>query len=315
MVIYADVVVLLNLLIDASTLRITAWSRKMRPKPWRIWCSALIGAAYAAMMFVPALSSLFLFWVKAAFSAVMILIAFGFGGWRRFLGNMGAFYLVNFAAAGAIIGMHFMLAGYGDVMNGIFRARSGGAGFPLQIGLLFVLLVYFGFARFYLRVVGGVRKAEELAQHTASVQVWIGDATASCEGLIDTGNRLYEPLTRTPVLIMELDLWRDALGERWHALMSRWVRDGSTDFLEHEDFPWLQRMRIVPYKGIQQGTPFLLAWKPDRVVITYRGHAYSADKALVGLRADALSSDGAFRAIIHPDLVRGEADTPESRAV
>ncbi len=100
-----------NLLIDGAVLMTTAWTRRVRAAWWRIGAAALIGASYVAMMFLPETKFLFFtFAVKCIFSIVMIMTAFGFGSLQHFLRNMGAFYVVNFAAAGGIFGAHYFFS-------------------------------------------------------------------------------------------------------------------------------------------------------------------------------------------------------------
>src|SRR5690606_14483025 len=98
MVVYLDLIFALNLLIDATTLHVTAWSRKLSAKRWRIWAAAVIGASYVMMMFFPALSVFFTFIIKVLFSLAMIFTAFGYESLQHFVRNIGVFYFVNFVA-------------------------------------------------------------------------------------------------------------------------------------------------------------------------------------------------------------------------
>ncbi|WMT42444.1 sigma-E processing peptidase SpoIIGA [Paenibacillus sp. D2_2] len=100
LVVYIDLIFLLNLLIDASLLLVTAWMRKQKFVFWRLLASAAFGAAYVVMMFLPELSFLYTFLVKFLFSVVMLWIAFGFKSLQSYLRNLGAFYVINFVAAG-----------------------------------------------------------------------------------------------------------------------------------------------------------------------------------------------------------------------
>lgn len=58
-----------------------------------------------------------------------------------------------------------------------------------------------------------------------------------------------------------------------------------------------------PIQGVNRGTQFMLALKPDKVVIAYDGKQVEATKVLIGLDGGKLSSEGAYQAIIHPALV------------
>ena len=96
-----------------------------------------------------------------------------------------------------------------------------------------------------------------------------------CTGLIDTGNQLYEPLTRTPVMVMEACVWEDVLPASWihHIRKRRWIKLFA-DMTDDEPFIWQDRLRLVPYRGVNSGAQFMLAIKPDLVIIVRDGEQY-----------------------------------------
>ncbi|WP_166243845.1 sigma-E processing peptidase SpoIIGA [Paenibacillus turpanensis] len=302
MIVYLDLLFFTNLFIDAVTLKTTAWVVKKRVKAWRLLLGAAIGASYVVMMFFPSLSAAFTFLVKCLFSAVMIMTVFGFQSLQNFLRQIGAFYVVNFAAAAAIIALHFLLQTPQEIRSGMWFAQSGGVTHGIQVSMWFVLLVFAPGIFLFKQVFKGSERRQRQSGYLATVQVWIGDAQAECRGIIDTGNKLYDPLTRTPVMVMEASLWEERLPP---SFMDR-IRDHAVDRIvsdkEMESFAWQDRLRLVPYRGVGAGTKFMLALKPDRVVIDREGTVTESRKVLIGLDGGTLSSDGDYRAIIHPEL-------------
>ncbi|MBU5440528.1 sigma-E processing peptidase SpoIIGA [Paenibacillus sp. MSJ-34] len=304
MVVYIDLIFLTNLLIDGTVLWTTAWMRKIRPKFWRIAAAACIGASYVVMMFVPALSFMFTFLIKFVFSLVMLWTAFGFGSLQNYLRNLGAFYIVNFAAAGGIFGVHYLLQSSGEIFNGIWYSYSGGLSFELKVGFLFTAVGFAAMILFYKTVIRSRDHRENITRFTAEVEVSIEGETARCTGLIDTGNQLTDPLTRTPVMIMEAATWGTALPERWASGLKEMQADQFLLKLDEEACKWSDRLRLVPYRGVNRGTQFMLAVKPDKVSITYEGTTEECTKVLIGLDGGKLSSDGTYQAIIHPALLQ-----------
>lgn len=304
MVVYLDLIFLLNLLIDGATLQTTAWARSIKASPWRILAAAAIGASYVIMMFVPELSFMFTFIIKCLFSIIMVYTAFGFGSMQHFLRNFGVFYLVNFAAAGGIFAIHYFLQSSHEVMNGMLFTQSGGLKFELQIGGLFTILLFPVLILFYRKIMNERKRREILTRYFADTKVYIDEHCASCTGLIDTGNQLYDPLTRTPVMVMEASYWKDVLPEGW----IRRIQEGETDQLLKaigtDDFIYQDRLRFIPYKGINRGSQFMLALKPDKVVITHNDCITETKNVFIGLNANKLCSDGSYQAIIHPTLTK-----------
>jgi stage II sporulation protein GA (sporulation sigma-E factor processing peptidase) len=308
MIVYLDLIFLTNFLIDGALLFTTAWTRKIRFAWWRLLLAAGIGAAYVVFMFIPEMSFLFTFFVKFGFALVMLAVAFGFSSLQSFLRNLGTFYLINFVAAGGILGIHYFLESSSEVLNGIAISQTGGLRHELTVGFAFIAILFIPVLWFYRNMFLSARQREELTSFLAEVHIFIDQVEASCTGLIDTGNQLYDPLTRTPVMIMEASQWQKHIPETW---MKR-IRESEVDQIVsaigleegEEPFVWQDRLRLVPYRGVNKGTQFMLAIKPDRVVIIYNEKTIESLKVLVGLDGGRLSSDNSYQAIIHPVLMQ-----------
>lgn len=303
MIVYLDLVFLTNLFIDAALLRMTAWSRRLTFRWWRLVLASAVGALYVVMLFVPSPSFLFTTLIKLLFSVVMLLTAFGYVHMQHFLRNLGVFYLISFCAAGCMFGLHYLWLSSSELFSGIWFSRTGAMTFHFQTGILYVSLSLIGALWFYRSVQQSRRRQEAKQQFMAEAEILIDDARIRCMGLIDTGNRLFDPLTRTPVMVTELALWEEYLPEAFIQRAKRMRAEEIVQDLDGLAMVWRDRWRLVPYKGIHHGTSFMLALKPDRVIVHAGGQEYEVSKVLIGLKPDRLSSEAAYRAIIHPELV------------
>jgi len=302
LVVYIDLIFAANLLIDGILLWLTAWMLKLRTSWWRMSLSSLVGALYVVMMFVPDLSFLYTFMIKFGLSVLMLWIAFGFVSLQSYLRTMGAFYMINFAAAGGILGIHYLLQSSGEIWNGIMFTAAGGYAYRIKIGFWFILVSLPLVLVCYKIVQSSRMKREKLDTYIGEVQVEVGGVIVVCSGLLDTGNRLYDPLTRIPVMVMEAALWEGHLPASWKG---RLTQDGADRLLLETDgqsFAWQDRMRLVPYRGVNRGSSFMLALKPDLVTITLGEDTFHSRRVLIGLDGGTLSGDRAYQAIIHPDL-------------
>lgn len=266
----------------------------------------MVGALYVVMMFLPELSFMYTFIIKFALSLLMLWIAFGFGSLQNYIRNMGAFYIINFAAAGGIIGIHYLLQNTGEIFNGIWFTASGGLSFELKIGFWFTFIMCFAVLLWFKFVYSTRRKLENRQEYMGEVIVTIGGYNVSCTGLLDTGNQLADPLTRTPVMVMEAALWKEKLLASWLERLSGGEPDKLLLEMNDADFEWRDRLRLVPYRGVNRGSAFMLAIKPDAVEIRIGNQTSRAVKVLIGLDGGDLSGDRSYQAIIHPDLVQEE---------
>lgn len=318
MVVYVDMVFLTNLAIDGTVLLTTAKVRRLRPKRRRIALSAGLGAAYAAGMFVADIPLLYSFPAKVLVSLLMVLCAFGYGGPLRLARLFGTFYLVSFATLGGVLGLTYLLRQTGTPWGGMTVTADGGLllDWHMQTGLF---AICFALSVWLFR--GATASSERTGRLNAlivDVAVTIEGERRECRGLVDTGNRLYDPLTRIPVMMMEASLWRERLPPGWADRLRDEPADrliAELDGAAGEGYAWGDRLRLVPYRGVGGRTGLLLAIKPDTVVVR-QGDAPPREfkRVLIGMNGGALSPDGSYHAIVHPDLgLSFDAETAPSQ--
>jgi stage II sporulation protein GA (sporulation sigma-E factor processing peptidase) len=305
-IVYVDLIFFMNFIIDGALLLATGWTRKIKMKGWRIAAGAGIGASYVILMLFPEMSFLFTLFIKFLFSLMMLWVSYGYGQLQRFLRTLGAFYLINFVAAGGILGIHYMLLSSNDVMNGIWYTHTGGLSFELKLSLGFVLLAITLVIWFYVRVTRGGQRQKEVSQWITDVTIHLDTFEYSCKGLIDTGNRLYDPLTKMPVMVVEVDYWKNYLPESWIKRIHKAEVEEIIADLDNVSFDGRERIRLIPFRGINKGGQFMLAIKPDHVLVRFNEQWITSGKVLVGFDGGRLSSDGAYQAILHPALIEIE---------
>lgn len=306
MIVYVDLLFFMNFVIDAALLLATGWTRKIKMKGWRIAAGAGIGALYVIMMLFPETSVLFTLLFKFLCSVVMILITFGFGRLHQFLRTIGAFYLVNFVAAGGILGIHYLLLSSGDVMNGLWYTHTGGLSFQLKLSMGFILVSLILVIWFYSRVTNSTKRQMQVDTWITELKISLDGVEVTCKGLIDTGNRLYDPLTNIPVLVAEVDLLHGYLPEDWVKRIQNSEVEEIVMNMDKTSFVGQERIRLVPFRGINKGGQFMLAIKPDHVMILYKDQWITTRKVLIGIDGGKLSSDGTYQAILHPELIELE---------
>ena len=303
MVVYLDLIFLTNLCFDTAIVMMTAKLRGLKLSRKRTALAVLLGASYVLLMFQPAFALLYTVVAKLIFSLFVVYVAFGFGSLQMYIRTVGVFYLVHFAAAGAVFAVHFFLLSSGDVMNRLLLQPSGSIAFAIDSGLWLSVPVFFLALLFLRSVFVSKGREDALAAQLASVQVTIGDVVVSCNGMIDTGNRLYDPISRAPVLVMELALWQQYLPRGWMP----YIKGNEVDRLfadeAYESFQWGDRLRLIPYRGVNASSRFMLAIKPDNVIINSGDDTVETSKVLVAIDGGTLAAGGAYQAIIHPVLI------------
>ncbi len=314
MFVYVDLVFLTNLAVDGTVLLATAKTRRLRPAKWRLLSAAFLGAAYAAAMFWADVPYMYSFGAKLLVSGLMVLIAFGYGGPLAFARVFGVFYTVNFVTLGGVVGIGTLLNAAGSPWSGMAVTPDGGLvlDWRMQLGLF---AAAFGLSLWLFRGTSeGKRKQADTDALLWEAEIRIDGETWMVPALLDTGNRLYDPISRMPVMVVEAALWKRHLPEGWTDRLQGESADvlvSELDETVRDRFRLLNRLRLVPYRGVNGNSKIMLAFKPDAVTLSQEGRPQlTIHRLLIGLDGGVLSSDGVYRAILHPEMLTDGIETP-----
>lgn len=301
MYLYLDLIWLLNFFIDYLLLWMTAMYRKLPFKKWRLTVAAFIGSSYVLFLFIPPLQSMYTFFIKIVLSIVIVLVAFGFRTIQQFMKTFFAFYFVSFVIGGGLLAVHYLMRSQHELMQGMVVTQSSGYGDP--VSWLFVLIGFplmLWFSRTKWRQIELTKSKDNII---VELTIELNNESLKCTGLIDTGNQLYAPFSKTPVTMIEYDVLQKALppSVKRAIVNDQLTMDISSIDIEDE---WLSRINVVPYRGVGQQMELMTTIKPDCVIVIHDGKTYRCTKVLLGINKQPLAHDGTFQAIVHPDLVQ-----------
>jgi stage II sporulation protein GA (sporulation sigma-E factor processing peptidase) len=198
-----------------------------------------------------------------------------------------------------MIALHYVVTGDSQVAGGVFFTPSS-QGWGLPVSWMVIVIGFplvWAYTRFSLRT---LQERQLLHPFLVSVKILFLDQVILCTGLIDTGNQLHDPITRTPVMMIELEQLQAGLPKeiREMIVQKEWEKNWTMLSLE-----WVSRMRLIPYRVAGKDGGMMIAMKPDHVEIYQKGKWHNVGKILIAIDAGRLSSDGTYQAIIHPSCV------------
>ncbi|AMQ20077.1 sigma-E processing peptidase SpoIIGA [Geobacillus sp. JS12] len=296
MVVYLDVIWLLNVCFDALLLWLTALMLKRPIVWWRLLAGALIGSLLVVLLFTPFSAIAQHPLIKAAVSVLIVWAAFGFKRPRYLLENMLAFYFATFAVGGGMLAVHYFFAHQLSVRQGMLLMHHPGAGDP--VSWLFVVIGFPVLWLFSRRRVEAIREKKLRFEHIIEVKIVWDGRPLMLRGLIDSGNQLVDPLTKTPVMVVEQEKAKAVLPEELLGCLSAHM------MLASPPERWVHRLRLIPYRAVGSGPQIMAAVKPDRIMLRYENEWLEVAQGLVALSADPLSTDGEYDCIVHPKMVQ-----------
>ncbi|MGD6897449.1 sigma-E processing peptidase SpoIIGA [Bacillus infantis] len=311
MAIYLDIIWLLNFLFDSLLLYLTAIFLKRDVSIWRILAGGAAGSMIVLLAVTPVQSISGHPLSKLLFSIVMVVLAFGYKRAGYFIKGLFTFYMATFLIGGTLIGAHYFVKFDFELSSAVLLGSVKGFGDPISW-----MFVIFGFpaAWHFSRKHGeNMEMANIQYDQLAEVCISINEIDLNFKGLVDTGNQLYDPISRTPVMIASLK----GMAEKLPEVLLAVSQDPEPFLMGEARIPpeWENRMRILPCKVVGQEHQLIIAMKPDRIIIQRGEEKILAGKALISFTMQQLSSDDAFDCIIHPKMMTGAGKAESAEKV
>lgn len=102
MVIYVDVLIFINFIIDYILLKLTSIILQACCKTWRMIVGSLVASLFSLYIFLPAQNTYIDLIFRLICSLVTVLISFGYRNVKYFIRNVALFYILTFLFAGII---------------------------------------------------------------------------------------------------------------------------------------------------------------------------------------------------------------------
>lgn len=301
MKIYLDVIWALNLLFDAFLLYLAAIILKRQVKLWRVALGGFIGSLLILLSITPLAGAAGHPSGKLLFSALMVLTVFGYKRFGVFFKTLMTFYITTFLLGGTLTGVHYFLQFDLNLASNVAIGQIKGFGDP--VSWLFVLLGFPLAWHFSRRNIEHFEMAKIQYESLADVEIQFMDMTLNLKGLIDSGNQLYDPISKMPVMIISIAKIMELLPADIKKVAENpdCVLSGDGDFSRELE----NRMRIIPCKVVGQEHQLIIAFNPESIKINAGQEVYAEKKGLISFTIQELSSDGSFQCIIHPKMMTG----------
>ncbi len=279
-IIYADVLVALNWLIDFLLLSAAGVFLRIPATRFRLVMGGLVGGVYALVLLLPKFSPAIRFLVDAAVSVLMTAIAFPRCRIRVLFKRAVVFWGISTLFSGAVWLLHLYLVGeYIHTHNGQIYASLS----PLAL-TTFTVISYVA-----------VRAFEHITNRRmpkhSDYRVTVCDEAATCEvrALFDSGMRLREPFSGAPVIVMERECVIPCVSQ-----------DVQEALRENKAHP---RVRWIPCQTVA-GEGLLPAFRPKNVQVKRWGNDARDISGVYVALCEQLGR-GEYEALVNEDCCEG----------
>ena len=242
MTIYLDIILLENLCMNYIILFATGLVHKVKIKQWRILFSSLIGGIYSILSFAKVLEIYSNIIFKFILSVVMIYIAFKPKNLKILVKELLIFYLVSFAFGGCAFCLLYFVKPQDILMrNGVLTGS-----YPIKIALLGGI-VGFVIVNIAFKIVKGRYRSKDMF---CKVNIFWKDKNVELKALIDTGNMLKDPLSNTPVIVVEKQILEQIIPKQILDSFMQMVEGKISNFDEFSKKEEIPNFRMIPFTSL-----------------------------------------------------------------
>ena len=293
MTVYIDIILLENLCMNYIILFATAYIMKIKISHIRIIASSSIGAVYSIMLYMqilPIYSSIFM---KIILSVVMVYISYAPKSVKIAIKQLIIFYLISFAFGGCAFALlYFVKPQDIFIKNGVYIGT-----YPLKIALLGGIV---GFVITYIafKIIKNKGTKEEMIY---KLKIKINDKTVEVNALLDTGNKLKDPITLVPVIVIEKQKLYNFLPEEILENIDKIIGGDSNKLIE-ENIKYMSKFRVIPYNSIGKQNGLMLGFKADEVKIIIDEEERTIKNTIIGIFNQSFNSQ-TYSALISLEII------------
>lgn len=280
MIVYADVLICLNTVVNYLILSITEKFCKTKTKNFRLILGAFVGALFSLYIFLPQSTFLVESLVRISVSALIVIVTFGCKKIKPFLKQVIVFYCVTFAYGGLMIALWYIVEPYGMVVN------NGIVYFNISpIILIALTVIAYILMTLFSKIFKTYAKTE-----LCKIEIIYDNKKIILNALVDSGNFLKDTVTDSEVVIVQKNIGEYLFG-----------RADIFDFkYTKNNYDAMKNFRVIPYKTVL-GEGIMPAFKCDEVLVSNNKNIIKKTKVIVGVINYNFSDD--YSAIISPTFI------------
>lgn len=194
MIIYIDLIIILNFIIDFLILLCIDLLLKRNAKLIKIIIASLLGSISTLMLFYIK-SNIILLTYKLLTSIIMILVAFQYKSFKYFKDNIFYLYMISIILGGSI----YLLSNQITLSNHAIIFKDNGLKINIILILILIPLILY---KYYKKT----KNYQIEYSNYYPINIYYDDIVLSGTAFLDTGNNLKDPIFNRPIILVNQEL-------------------------------------------------------------------------------------------------------------
>ena len=227
---------------------------------------------------------------KIILSIIMVYIALNSKEFKKLVKQLVIFYLTSFVFGGCAFALLYFVKPQAILMkNGVYIGT-----YPIKIALLGGI-VGFIITNVALKIIKTKLKKKDMIY---KIRIQIFNQEEMVSAMLDTGNLLRDPISKTPVIIVEK--------EKLYSIIPAELLDNIEKIIGGEEIlfsnEYFSRLKILPFSSIGKQNGLMLGIKADKIIIEKEDDE-EKDNIIIGISMQKLGNN--YSALFGLDLLEG----------
>jgi len=294
--IYLDIIFLENLIMNAIILYATAIILKIRPKTMRVIASSAIGSIYAIIIYVTEIEIYTSIISKAILAIIMIYVAFNPQNIKKMWKQVAIFYLTSFVFGGVTLYLIYYIKPQEILMkNGMFVGD-----YVLKVIMLGAIVAFITI-KISLKIIKTKISPKDMY---CKIRFRLNEKIIETKAMIDTGNLAKEPITNTPVVIVESTLLENALPFQILNNIEKILCGDLSQITEEIKGKYISKFRCIPFSSLGKQNGMLLGIRVNEIEVETEDEKKITNNVIIGIYDKSLTKRGEYRALIGIELLQ-----------
>lgn len=295
MTIYIDVVLLENLIMNYIILFTTGLVMKIKTKHIRLILASLLGAIYSVIAYAGILKAYSSMILKFILSIIIVFVAYNPQSVKRLCKTLLLFYLTSFVFGGAAFALIYIVKPQDIIMkNGLFLGT-----YPLKTVMLGAIIAFCVIIAAFSVVKNRISKKALFCE----MEIKVNGKIVKTKAMVDTGNLLKEPITNTPVVVVESTLLYECIPKEILYNLENIIGGDFEKVPNNIKEQYISKLKLIPFSSLGKTNGMLLGIKADYIKIRTDEQETEKNNVIIGIYDKSLTKRGEYQALIGIELL------------
>lgn len=295
MTIYIDVVFIENLIMNYIILFATSIIIKVKVKHIRLILASSLGAIYSIIAYMSILEMYSSVILKIILSVIIVYIAYNPQNVKNMWKYLVIFYMTSFVFGGAAFALIYIVKPQDILMkNGLFLGT-----YPLKTIILGTIVAFVVIVTSFKLVKSKISKKDMFC----TIKININKVEIETKAMIDTGNLLKEPISNTPVIVVEHTLLYDCMPKEILNNLENILGGDFENISEEVKNKYISKLKVIPFSSLGKQNGMLIGIKPEELTVINDENENKINNVIIGIYNKSLTKRGEYRALIGIELL------------